>query len=61
MKKPAYFKKYEIVRWVETYYPMQILKIKWDDDGNPIYKIRYYNSLLIFTGVWVPESELKEF
>lgn len=61
MKKPAYFKKYEIVRWVETYYPMQILKIKWDDDDNPIYKIRYYNSLLIFTGVWVPESELKKF
>lgn len=37
---------------------MQILKITWDEQGNPIYKIRHCNSLAFFTGNWVAERDL---
>lgn len=37
---------------------MQILRVSWDKQGNPIYKIRSYNSLAVFTGDWVNEGDL---
>lgn len=36
-----------------------ILKVRWDNEGKPIYKIRYYNSLALFTGKWVKETDLE--
>ncbi|SES03691.1 hypothetical protein [Streptomyces qinglanensis] len=56
-KRDPRFRKWQIVTH-GSQPRMQVLKVSWDEQGNPIYKIRHYNSLAFFTGEWVTEEAL---
>lgn len=38
---------------------VQILKVRFDEDGSPRYKVRHYNAL--FGGRWVGDGDLRPY